>query len=59
MDVHETDLAPEERRGFRAPECPLGAAVIRDGSVDQSRAVRKQQVLANEAQVMLRLLGRE
>ena len=59
VDVHETDLAPEERRGFGAPEYPLGAAVIRDGSVDQSRAVRKQQTLANDAQMMLRLFGRE
>src|SRR5437016_6251442 len=59
MDVHQTDLAPEVRRGFGAPEYSLEAAVIRDGSVDQSRAIWKQQVLANDAQMILRLFGGE
>src|SRR5258705_12774422 len=59
MDVHETDLAPEVRRRFGAPEYPLEASVIHHRSVDQSCAVWKQQMLANDAQMMLRLFGRE
>ena len=59
MDIHQTDLAPEVRRRFGASEYPLRTSLICDGSVDQSRAIWKQQVLANDAQMMLRLFGGE
>ena len=38
---------------------PLEAAVIRDRPVHQPGAVGKQQVVANDAQMVLRLLRRE
>ena len=56
VDVHEADLAPEERRRFRAPEHLLRAAVVGHRPVHQPHAVGKQQVLADEAKMMLRLL---
>src|SRR5437016_4040491 len=59
VNVHKTDLASEVRRGFGAPEYPPGATVIGDGSVDQSRAIRKQQAIADDAQMMLRLFDGE
>ena len=50
---------PKKDARFRAPEDGLRAAVIGDGPVDQSGAVREQQMLADEPKMMLRLLRRE
>ena len=58
VDIHEADLAPEERREFGAAEDPLRAAAIRHGPVHQPDAVGEQQMLADQAEVMLRLLRR-
>ena len=50
VDIHEADLAPEERRRLGAPEDLLRPAVVGHRPVHQPHAVGKQQVLADEAE---------
>ncbi len=48
VHVHEADFAAEEGRRFGATEDRLRAAAIGDGPVHQARAVRKQEMVADE-----------
>ena len=59
MHVHETDLAPEERRAFGALKEPLRTAVIRHRSIEQAHAIGAEQVLVHQLQMLARLRRRE
>src|SRR5262245_44651684 len=57
--VHDADLAAEEGAALGALETALEASVVREGPVEEARAVDRQQVAADQPQVPLRLLARE
>ena len=50
---------PKNAADFGAPEDPLRPAAVGDRPVHQPHAVREEQVLADEREMMLRLLGGE
>ena len=50
---------PKNAAEFGAPEDPLRPAVVGDRPVHQPHAVGEEQVLADEAEMVPRLLGRE
>ena len=56
--VHEADLAPEEGAGLGTLEQARDPSAIRQGAIEQARAVRPPQVLAHEGEVRRGLLGR-
>src|SRR6202161_1916976 len=55
MRIHEPDLAAEKRSRFRPLKERLRPTMIDDRLVHEPRAVGKQEVLADEAQVLSRL----
>ena len=57
VDVHEADLAPEERRRLGPPEELLRSAAVGDRPVHQPSAVGEEQVLRGSGEMVLRLLG--
>ena len=59
VDVHQANLAPEERGQFSAPEGLLRTAPVGYRPVHQPHAVREEQMVADEAEMMLGLLVRE
>ena len=59
MRVHEPDLAPEEGAGLRSLEALRHAAAIRQRPVEQARAIGREQVAADQIDVVLRLLAGE
>src|SRR5438067_4445451 len=59
VNIHEADLASEERRRFRAAEYDLRPAAIGDRPVHEPGAVGKVEMLADDSKVMPRLFRRE
>ena len=52
VHIHEADLAPEERRGFGTAEDFLRPAAIGDGPVHEPHAVGKEQMVADDGEMM-------
>src|SRR3984957_11307835 len=59
MGIHEPDLAAERSSRLRTLKERLRPAMVDNRLVHQPRAVRKEEVLTNEAQVFARLGLRE
>ena len=59
VDVHEPDLSAEEGRQLRPSKHGLRAPMIGERPVHQPRAVRKQQMLADEGEMAIGLRRRE